>query len=169
MEEEKRKAYSEVVEILKLIEDEEKLEKIPFEVIELIKQNSDPTYKPHISTEIPLEEQNLMDQTYVILGWIASKYWGEDIMNTETQNEEETVPNLQEDIKPLQEERVIRNAGVYNDIDPEILEAEVPEGTGNLPILLSSLKWYQRIKNQVIKFLKIIFRRNKRNTEGVNE
>ena len=39
MEEEKRKAYSEVVEILKLIEDEKALEAIPFEVIELIKKN----------------------------------------------------------------------------------------------------------------------------------
>ena len=48
MEEEKRKAYSEVVEILKLIEDENRIEKIPFEVIELIKKNSDPEYKPII-------------------------------------------------------------------------------------------------------------------------
>ena len=176
MEEEKRKAYSEVVEILKLIEDEEKIEKIPFEVVELIKGNSDPTYKPQISTEIPLEEQNLREQTYVILGWIASKYWGENIMSAEPQEPQEsqiqqekgTIYNSQEDIKPLQEERVVRNSGVYNDIDPQILETEVPEGTGNLPILLSSLKWYQKIKVQIIKFLKIIYRGDKRETEGVN-
>ena len=82
MEEEKKKAYSEVVEILKLIDDEERLEKIPFEVIELIKRNSDPTYKPTISKEKPLEEQNLMDETYAILGWIANKYWEENLYET---------------------------------------------------------------------------------------
>ena len=79
MEEEKRKAYSEVVEVLKLIENEKKIEQIPFEVIQLIKANSDPTYKPNISKEIPLEEQKLKDETYSILGWIASKYWGEKV------------------------------------------------------------------------------------------
>ena len=46
MEENKKKAYSEIVEILKLIEDEEKLSKIPFEVIQMFKNNSDPEYKP---------------------------------------------------------------------------------------------------------------------------
>ena len=65
-EEEKRRAYSEIVEILKLIEDEEKLEKIPFEIIEMIKNNSDPTYKPQISRDIPLDQQNLSKTTYGI-------------------------------------------------------------------------------------------------------
>ena len=79
MNEEKRKAYSEVVEVLKLIDDEQKLETIPFELVQLIKGNADPTYKPEISKEIPLEEQNLMEETYRIIAWIASKYWGENI------------------------------------------------------------------------------------------
>ena len=77
MEEEKRKAYSEVVEILKLIDDEKRIEKIPFEVIELIKRNSDPEYRPRIDKEKPLEDQNLKKETYSIIGWIASKYWNE--------------------------------------------------------------------------------------------
>ena len=48
MEENKKKAYSEIVEILKLIEDEEKLSKIPFEVIQMFKNNADSEYKPTI-------------------------------------------------------------------------------------------------------------------------
>ena len=79
MDEEKRKAYSEVVEILKQINNEEMMEKIPFEVIELIKSNSDPTYKPEIRKDIPLENQNLKNETYSIMAWIANKYWGENI------------------------------------------------------------------------------------------
>ena len=78
MEEEKKKAYSEVVEILKLIDNEEKIEKIPFEVIQLIKNNSDPSYKPTIDKDKPLEEQNLKDETYSIIAWIANKYWNEN-------------------------------------------------------------------------------------------
>ena len=107
MEENKKKAYSEIVEILKLIEDEEKLSKIPFEVIQMFKNNSDPEYKPSISMEIPLEEQNLMNETYSILGFIATKYWGgtleeeasEIIEEKEDVQEENKLPVLVEDTK----------------------------------------------------------------------
>ena len=97
MEEEKRKAYSEVVEILKLIDDEQRIEKIPFEVIELIKRNSDPQYKPTINKDKPIEDQDLRNETYSILGWIANKYWNEDIIiKPENEITDETVENQQE-------------------------------------------------------------------------
>ncbi len=123
MEEEKKKAYSEVVEILKLIEDEEKIEKIPYEVVELIKRNSDPTYKPEISKEIPIEDQNLRNETYAILGWLANKYWGETVY--------------------------------------EIKEETSEENNNELPMVFQEQKWYEKIKQQVIKFFKMIFRLNK--------
>ena len=95
MEEEKRKAYSEVVEILKLIEDEKALEAIPFEVIELIKKNSDSEYKPTISKEIPIEDQNLRNETYSIMGWIANKYWGQNITDEMIENPQADEENIQ--------------------------------------------------------------------------
>lgn len=165
MEEEKRKAYSEVVEILKMIDDEERIEKIPFEVIELIKNSADPTYRPELSKEIPLEEQNLKKETYSIMAWIASKYWNENIEPVSTIEEKEEVKNVIQELEKEHqeiEERPIRNAAVYNDIEPEILEGKY------LPILASDLSWYERIKLKIIKLFKIIFRVNKRK-EGVNE
>ncbi|MBR0427243.1 MAG: hypothetical protein IJK18_03485 [Clostridia bacterium] len=145
MEEEKKKAYSEVVEILKLIDNEEKIEKIPFEVIELIKNNSEPSYKPTIDKDKPLEEQNLRDETYSILAWIANKYWNENIA---------IEPNNSEQIQT--ETKLNPKASVYNDIEPEILER--CDQLGPLPILKSDLKWFVRIKQQVLKLLKILFR-----------
>ena len=158
MEEEKRKAYSEVVEILKLIDDEQRIEKIPFEVIELIKRNSDPQYKPTINKDKPIEDQNLRNETYSIIGWIANKYWNEDII-IEPKNE------ITEDIKEEQKEAKTANetinnieerAAVYNDLEPKILEYCTQQD--NLPILKSDIKWYSRIKDKVIKLLKILFR-----------
>lgn len=145
MEEEKKKAYSEVIEILKLIEDEDKMEKIPFEVIELIKNGCDPAYKPQISKEIPLEEQNLREDTYKIIGWIANKYWGADIF----------------ELNNTKEERKILNAAVYNDIEPEIINREFAETSELLPVVVKDIHWFSKIKEKVIKFLKIIFRLNK--------
>lgn len=168
MEEEKRKAYSEVVGILKLIEDEKALEAIPFEVIELIKKNADPTYKPNISKEIPIEEQNLRNETYSIMGWIANKYWGQEIGNEnveETPKSEEkaqaeniehvqeTIQNDTEQIENIEKSQTKEDeeVSVYNDIEPECLEGS------NLPMLVD-IKWYQRLKNQVIKIIRKLFR-----------
>ncbi len=157
MEEEKRKAYSEVVEILKLIDDEKRIEKIPFEVIELIKRNSDPEYKPIIDKEKPLEDQNLRKETYSIIGWIASKYWNENIIE---QNVEDDIceSNIQkEDSKTVKEtiNNIEERAAVYNDIEPIIIENCTNKY--NLPVLKSNIKWYVRIKEQVIKLLKVLF------------
>ena len=142
MDEEKRRAYSEVVEVLKLIEDEEKMEKIPFEVIQLIKNNSDPKYKPNISKEIPIENQNLSEQAYAVLAWIANKYWGEQVVEEKKQE--------------------IRNAAVYNDLEREILErVDNIENEYNLPIAISNLSLYERIAIKIINFFKSMLKINK--------
>ena len=148
MNEEKRKAYSEVVEVLKLIDDEQKLETIPFEVVQLIKGNADPTYKPEISKEIPLEEQNLMEETYRIIAWIASKYWGENIEEITEEKQEEN-SNIQEI-----EEKEVRE-------EENIVEENI------LPIVVEEHKWFERIKMKVINFLKKLFGK-KELSEGVN-
>ena len=155
MEEEKRKAYSEVVEILKLIDDENRIEKIPFEVIELIKRNSDPGYRPSIYKEKPLEDQGLRKETYSIIGWIASKYWNEKIMetySTDEKDEKEEAKTAKETINNIEE-----RASVYNDIDPKIIEN--CSNNDKLPVLKSNIKWYIKIKEQVIKLLKVLFRK----------
>ena len=173
MEEEKRKAYSEVVEVLKLIENEKKIEQIPFEVIQLIKANSDPTYKPNISKEIPLEEQNLKDETYSILGWIASKYWGEKVeikeeittmAQQENQITETQKETKQDKIETSEtEENNEKVISVYNDIEPQCLEGS------NLPVLITENTWYQKLKAKVISILKKIFKIKNKKEEGVNE
>ena len=165
MEEEKRRAYSEVVEVLKLIDDEKKLETIPFEVVQLIKGNADPAYKPEISKEIPLEEQNLMDETYRIIAWIASKYWGEDIEEfTEEKAKEDN--NISQNIDEIQSE-----TNTLENIAEEQEESNVIENNKEeniLPILVNEMKWYEKIKIRVIKFLKKIFGKKEYKEEGVN-
>ena len=172
MEEEKKKAYSEVVEILKLIDNEEKLEKIPFEVIELIKNNSDPQYRPNIDKNKPLEEQKFMDETFSIMAWIASKYWNEDIglennITQEAKNYENCIKQeniIQETITSEnkiesateQTEKLNAEAAIYNDMEPQLQER--CEEIDNLPMLIPETKWYIRIKEKVIKLLKILFR-----------
>ena len=164
MEENKKKAYSEIVEILKLIEDEEKLSKIPFEVIQMFKNNADPEYKPTISMEIPLEEQNLMNETYSILGFIATKYWTDTIeeVSVDTEVQEEKIEKVEEVNDELVER--LEEFKEENDVSEIIEEKEVKE-ENNLPVLVEDIKWYKKIKEKIIAFLNRIFLRKKKNIE----
>ena len=174
--EDNKNAYSEVIEILKLVDDEKKLEALPMEMLELLKSKANPEYKPVISKEIPLDEQNLQPETYAILNWITQKYWEDNlekseenqfnnIVNTET-NEQDNVEesNNQEEI---QESISVNSENlVATEIEQNIETAE--SETSNLPVLFDDLKWYEKIKIKIIELFNKIFKRNKakENQEG---
>lgn len=147
MEEETKKAYSEVIEVLKLIDEDDKFEKLPYEFVELLKRNSDPTYKPYITKDIPLEEQDLRNETYKILAWIADKYWDKTIYEEITEKQDKNDSTAQ--ITNSEEENRVY---VYTDIDEETLEGQ------NLPFVIDKLKWYEKIKIKIINLFKSIFK-----------
>ena len=103
------------------------------------------------------------------MGWIANKYWGQEIGNENIEESQKVEDNSQvEHIEAVQEKATQNNTeqientekvnmkedkevSVYNDIEPECLEGS------NLPMLVD-IKWYQRLKNQVIKIIRKLFR-----------
>ena len=167
MNDENKNAYSEVIEILKWVDDEKKLEALPMEMLELLKSKSNPEYKPNLNKDIPLEEQNIQPETFAILNWISQKYWSgefEDKFEIDAiakENEEEkNIIDIEEKIKEnavseLENKENIGNINTISDLDGTEKESS------NLPVLFDNLKWYQKIKIKVIEFLNRIFRRNK--------
>lgn len=161
--EENRNAYSEVIEILKFIDDEEKLEKLPMEMLEVLKSKMNPEYKPVISMDIPLEEQNLQPETYSILSWIAMKYWSEEPNGVMTEN-----AKIQEAIEK-REEVVPEKVQEIEEEKPEKAEEQVIEDTNSLlPIAHSDLKWYERIKMRIIEFFNKLLKKRKLKEERGN-
>lgn len=69
-----KRAYSEVYEILKLV-DKEYFDKIPKKFVEFLKREKDNNYIPNINENIPLEEQKLLNDTINILAMIKLDYW----------------------------------------------------------------------------------------------
>ena len=67
-------AYSEIYEILNLMEDEDK-ERVPQEVRDFFEEQRMKEYKPKIRTDIPLTEQNLRRETVVLLTILVIHYW----------------------------------------------------------------------------------------------
>ena len=148
MEKDNRNAYSEVIEILKFLDDEEKLEALPIEMLDVLKSKANPEYKPQISKDIPFEEQNLQPETLQILSWIATKYWSNELQETEQQNIEE---KDKLDIELSKEESEIKDDNL-----------EDTKEENNLPILHREIKWYKKIKEKILAFLDRIFKREKK-------
>ena len=99
------KAYAEVYSILNFV-DEYYVNKISSKFIEYIYHKKDDNYIPNIDMSIPLEEQELQEDTVNILAMIKYKYWCEteeekqkliDILN---KNEEKYQLELREKYNP---------------------------------------------------------------------
>lgn len=69
-----KKAYSEVYEILKLV-DKEYFDKIPKKFVKFLEREKDNNYIPNINENISLEEQKLLNDTINILAMIKLDYW----------------------------------------------------------------------------------------------
>ena len=104
MEDNYAKAYKEIIEILKYIP-EESVNKIPREMIELIKTKQLVTYDFKIDTEKTFEEQELLEETKAILANIFRDYWATDyqkakIIEKENQDREECERQKRERYNP---------------------------------------------------------------------
>ena len=154
MEKDNRDAYSEVIGILKLIDDEKLLEALPMEMLEVIKSKADPEYKPQISSEILLDEQNLQPETLPILSWIAMKYWNIDGEHKDIQQEENKMQIEKEENKVQ-----IEKQENLNNLKDE--ESKIKEINTVLPIAHDQLKWYEKIKIKILEFINKLFKRNK--------
>ena len=157
MEKDNKNAYSEVIEILKFLDDEKKLEALPIEMLEVLKSKANPEYKPQISKDIPLEEQNLQPETLSILAWIATKYWNEEINENESSNVQEEIENNIEN-----EQETERDESEENNLEEFEREEKIDNEKNNLPILHKDLKWYEKIKEKILEFFSKIFGKKKK-------
>lgn len=151
--EENRNAYSEVIEILKLIEDEETLEKLPIEMLEVLKSKTNPEYKPVILKDVPLEEQNLQKETYNILAWISTKYLLDD-----EEIKQENIEDIKAEDECNKEEKIIK--------EEQAVDNKKESNYDNLPVLYKDMKWYQKIKIKIIEFFNRLFKKKNLNIEN---
>ena len=96
--EEYAKAYTELLEILKHIE-QEQLNKIPQEQIELYKANQDKEYDYTYNSEIPLEDQPISHLTKILIANLYVEYWATDEEKEQIKKEDEEYFKKQEAIK----------------------------------------------------------------------
>ncbi len=77
MEDNYKKAYKEVVEILKFVS-KENVDKIPKEMLDMFEEEQDKEYKFKVDTTKSFEEQLLLEETKAIFSNIFRDYWAND-------------------------------------------------------------------------------------------
>ena len=99
------KAYAEVHSILNFI-DEYHVSKISSKFIEYMYHKKDDNYIPDIDMSLPLEEQNLREETVNILAILKYNYWCEgekekkELLDILNENEEKYQAELREKYNP---------------------------------------------------------------------
>ena len=77
MEDNYKKAYKEIIEVLKYVP-KENVDQIPKEMLEMFEDEQDKEYVFKVDTTKPFEEQKLLEETKAIFSNIFRDYWAND-------------------------------------------------------------------------------------------
>lgn len=141
---EDKKVLTEVYEILKHLSSEN-FNKIPSNVINLIKTNKDDKYVWNYDTTKSLTEQNISRDAVAVLSYINMEYLlnnqqREFIENLHRQNEE-VLEQLKR--KRYNSDNLFNNKTRHTNINTDIALIEYPKE-----------KWYKRLFSKIVNFLK---------------
>lgn len=146
-----RIAYAEIDSFIELLPKEEK-EKIPSKLKQYFKAEKDKETTKKLSMDIPIEEQNLQEETWNLIAMIYLKYLCEDekekkeLEQIYDENEKKYREEMKEKYNP---EKILENRGKKNIVQQE---------EKNLPIKVQK----ESIIQKIIKFINKLF--HKKNT-----
>lgn len=142
------KAYTEVIEILKYVPQED-FYKIPNEKIEFYKKHMDKEYKYAIDETLQFEQQIMSDITKAILANIFRDYWA-------TENQKTTILAKEKyDLENL--EKAKQEKYPPNEIFKNKKETEIVKNISTSLIEYKKKNWYIKF----INYMKNIFKINK--------
>lgn len=149
-------AYAEVLEILSFTHIS-LVEKVPNKLISIFKNNALSTYEYHLNRNIPLEDQELSQETATLLTLISLNYWCTPEEKKELQ--QILIENEKTQKAKIEEKYSINNLfNNQNTQTQEINSSEEKVSTEtyieqNLPMDTTQLPWYKKI---IIKINEII-------------
>ena len=146
MENNLKKAYSEIYEILNLME-EEYVNKVPQKLRDLFKMEKEDNFSVNINTDKPLENQNLQKDTLTILAILYINYW------SESDEEKQELIKLFRDVDKRNEEFY----STENLFKKQEKKANLNENTTNLQLIVPKNNFFIKIINKI----KNLFKKNK--------
>lgn len=151
-------AYAEVLEILSFTHIS-LVEKVPKKLISIFKNNALSSYEYHLDRNIPLEDQELSQETATLLTLISLNYWCSPEEKKELQ--QVLIENENAEKEEIDEKYNINN--LFSNPKTELQENTSSEEKSttetfeesNLPIDTTQLPWYKKV---IIKLNEIISR-----------
>lgn len=147
------KAYTEVIEILKHVPDED-VKKIPKEKLDFYKENMDKTYNYEVDETKEFKEQQMLDKTKAVLANIYRDYWA-----SSTEREEIKAKQKQE-LYMLEEEK--RKKYNPDDIFKNKKQPNTVENT-NKPVEIKKETFF----NRLISLIKGFFNKSNQNNSEI--
>lgn len=148
-----KEAYSEVLFILQNMNKED-IEKIPATVFEAIRKNCAKNYKVNINTAIPLEQQNLKEETKAVLAVLYRKFWAEGEEKAKLEKDFLEGTNLNNKIKQTKNEIQFTNSECKKiGCDDKIM---IEDDKKIEMIVYRPANWYQKLLKKVKQLLNII-------------
>ena len=141
MNENDKKAYSEVVTIMSEIEDEY-IQKIPRRVLETLEKSVLEDYKPTIEISKPLTEQNLNPKTFDILACLYLNYW------CENEEEKKSLLNIYSENEKKEKEKYEIN------FSKNRLDKKETKGDETQILVTEEKKWFKKIFEKIYSFFK---------------
>ena len=137
------KAYTELIEILKNLPQEE-VDKIPKEEIDMYISNKDNEYNYKLNNEKSLEEQSIMHLTQILIANLYIQYWATDEEKEKIRKEEEEYFKKQEEKK-----RAIYSNDVFSKQQGKEIKQE------KSLIMVEEKNILERIINKIKQWLKL--------------
>lgn len=136
-------AYSEVLEILKYISKED-LSKIPKELVNVYEENSNKDYNFYYNSQKTLDEQNVLEETKIIIAILYRDYWA-------TNEERMEIMKRQQNARQKIEEEKSKNYDIENIFENR---NNFRENEVTLPVLIKKKKWYEKFVDFFKRFVK---------------
>lgn len=186
-------AYSELLEILELME-VEYVNKIPKKLMKVFKENASTTYEKHIDANIPLEEQNISEKTSALIAMLTLNYWcdskeqKQELLDIYKENEKKYQEELREKYNPdnifnneyesTKETKVEKTSSEIDYSDEELNSSssdtsneysgisveQISVDENNLPVDYNNFPWYKKVFTKFRNFIFKFFKNAKNPT-----
>lgn len=149
-------AFAELLEILSYMEEDD-VNKLPQKLMDIFKENADKEYQNHIDINIPLEEQNISEDTTALLGMLAVNYWcsteeeKQMLLEAYEENEKTYQESLREKYNP---DTIFDNQKSTSTTEATDFEStETSTIQSNLPIDYQAFPWYKKVFTNIRNFV----------------
>lgn len=154
-------AYAELLDILSFMEEKD-VNKIPKKLMNIFKTYASTEYEKHINPAIPIEAQDVSDETAGLLVLLSINYWHE----TEDQKQELLNIIKQNDIKKEEElqqkysyDKIFNNTQ-ENEFNPNVNYNKLESNNvSNLPVDYRSFPWYKKVFTKIKTFIYKLFKK----------